>query len=155
MLSPIRYEEFNLNSKDIIDINKLKTYISNYYNVIKDYITDENLSFSIPKDISEYWIKKSIYLNNVKKTGKGNFCVDILYDNIAIDVKCMICNKCSSNETSLIQNFKTIGNKLDERFDDIKEFIEETEHNINYNYQVLKIQRVYKLFKQRKFQKNT
>ena len=36
-----------------------------------------------------------------------------------------------------------------------RQFVDENEYNTNCNYQALKIQRVYKLFKQKKFQKNS
>lgn len=96
-------------------------YIESYVNIMSSYFHKRQKIIELPKEATEFWVAESLRNNhgehNIKELGAGNTSIDIIYDTIGIDVKCM-CTKGAglSNETSLIQNFKTIGTNLDNMF---------------------------------------
>lgn len=112
------------NSKSYLDnksITYLKEKISQYYEVLEEFLIEQKRTLNLPSDLLEFWVAKAL---NGKVVGKGNTAIDVVATiddrKIGIDVKCMICQKPeklgNTNETSLLQNFKSCGKNLDQLF---------------------------------------
>lgn len=105
-----------------IDIKQIKTSIQQYLqcDVIKKYYIDTKRI-----ELPNYSVMENIFSNSMKckNVAKGNYPVDIISGDIGIDIKMMMVKNRKTNETSLIQNFKTIGSNLDNGNIDIQEWL--------------------------------
>lgn len=100
-----------------IDIPKLKECLK------KDYLTPAMMDYyssTSTKNITlddgfiEYIIAKCI---NGLRVGEGHCPIDVVKDDKGIDVLCVCLNGTQTNEKSIMQNFSTCGNHLDELFE--------------------------------------
>jgi len=109
----------------------LKTYIATQYQVIEEFYTDHPLS-CIHIGLSDHLEYKISSLLKGEWVGKGNGAVDVIYDKIdpdgtihkiGIDIKSVTAKNPKSgctNETSLVQDFKTVGKTLENDIRDRK-----------------------------------
>jgi hypothetical protein len=105
---------------ELVDVPVLKTYLNKYYDCVRDFLEEEKKSsFSLPKDVCEFWVKKSIKSSSAKIIGHGNKPFDIQTDTFVCDIKAITANnRRVSNEVSLMQDFHTVGKDLDTTFND-------------------------------------
>jgi hypothetical protein len=97
-----------------INIQQLQTYVKEYMEPRKQFYKETKRSLYIEDEFSEWWIEK---VSSGKQIGKGNKGTDVVTSDLnGIDVMCVVMKKNLSNEKSIIQNFKSSGNNLDELF---------------------------------------
>lgn len=97
-----------------INIDTLKESISNYMGPRIEYYKDKKRAPFIEDELSEYFVAKA---SDGKEIGGGHCAMDVrTKENEGIDVTCIVMNKSTSNEKSLIQNFKEAGLDLDTLF---------------------------------------
>lgn len=90
---------------NFIDINILKEYVKKDIESNKEYFDDKKITYKIndPKK-AEWIIHKAI--KNSKIVGDGNTKVDVIVDNIGLDVSVLSLVNRTTNEKSIMQNFK-------------------------------------------------
>ena len=100
-----------------IDISKLKEHLK------KDYLTPGRMEYyestktknlNLEDGFMEFITAKSI---NGTRVGEGNCPIDVVKNNKGIDILCVCLNKNKTNEKSIMQNFSSCGNKLDNLFE--------------------------------------
>jgi len=99
-----------------LDIDLLKIYIKNYMTKerLEYYSSTSSKNFELETGFSEYWIAK---ITKGKRIGEGNCPMDVITkNNDIIDVMCLCLNGNYTNEKSIMQNFGSSGNNLDELF---------------------------------------
>ena len=103
-----------------IDINYLKEKVKIYMDGRKEFYTESGRNPYIEDEFSEFWLAKA---SKGKQIGKGSGGMDIQTNsNEGIDAMCVVMNKSNtSNEKSLMQNFKTAGENLDTLFKEKKD----------------------------------
>jgi hypothetical protein len=102
-----------------IDINYIKDNVKEYMKCRKTFYIETGRNPYIEDEFSEYWIEKA---SKGKQIGKGNCGMDVKTNkNEGIDVMCVIMNKGTSNEKSLMQNFSSAGKNLDTLFTEKKD----------------------------------
>ncbi len=110
-------QEYALELCDIpasIDLYILKSCIDDYMKPRIQCYKDMNRSLTIEDEFSEYWLSKA---SSGAVIGKGNVSTDVITSHMeGIDSMCVVMNGKTSNEKSLIQNFKEFGNELDSLF---------------------------------------
>ena len=88
--------------------------VKKYVDSRLDFYKETKRNLVIEDEFSEYWLAKA---SNGKQIGKGSGGMDIKTStNEGIDAMCIIMNKTISNEKSLVQNFSTAGQNLDNLF---------------------------------------
>ena len=120
--------------KGLIEENKItlelsKKYEINYvdnYNLIpkhNNYFTDNRIEFCqsiktknlrLEDCFMEFNVAKCI--DDSKHVAEGHFPIDVVKNDIGIDVMCVCLNGETTNEKSIMQNFKERGNSLDNLF---------------------------------------
>lgn len=104
---------------DSINIEEIKSNISKYMASRAEYYRKKNRAPFIEDEFSEYYVAGA---SKGIEIGGGNCSMDVItQNNEGIDVMCVIMNKYSSNEKSLIQNFSFSGTDLDTLFREKKD----------------------------------
>ena len=103
---------------DTINIQEIKKHINSYMVSRVSYYRDKKRAPFIEDEFSEYYVAKS---SGGIEIGGGSCAMDVQIKDIGIDVMCVIMNKNSSNEKSLIQNFSSSGENLDTLFKNKKD----------------------------------
>lgn len=132
-----------------IDIPKLKECLE------KDYLTQGRMEYykststqnlNLEDGFMEFITAKCM---NGVRVGEGHFPIDIVKDDKGIDVLCVCLNGIQTNEKSIMQNFSTCGNHLDNLFEDGKYqeallvFIKEYHKKLLNAKQTKKIKKLY------------
>ena len=82
----------------------LKKYVYQDIEANREFFDDTNTTYKISdKKKAEWMLNKSII--GSKWVGSGNFCIDIEYGDIGIDVSVLTSTKTSTNEKSIMQCF--------------------------------------------------
>ena len=101
------------------NINQMKEHINNYMASRVQYYREKKRAPFIEDEFSEYYTAKT---TNGIEIGGGSCAMDVqTKDNEGIDAMCVVMNNNSSNEKSLIQNFRSSGLELDTLFNEKKD----------------------------------
>jgi len=102
-----------------IDILKLKKYLKNYLSDIRIeyYKSTKTKNLILEDGFMEFISAKCI---DGIRIGEGHCPIDIVKDEKGIDILCVCLNGIQTNEKSIMQNFSTCGNNLDELFENYK-----------------------------------
>jgi len=102
-----------------LNIDMLRNSITQYMNSRETYYRNKNRSPFIEDEFSEYYTAEA---TNGIEIGGGSCGMDVKTGSSeGIDTMCVIMNKSHSNEKSLIQNFSSSGDNLDNLFKEKKD----------------------------------
>lgn len=114
MLEPCSVKEIKLNISNLISYLKTDYLTPGRREYIRSTSTH---NIQLEDGFMEYIVAKCI---EGKRVGEGHCPIDIIKDKNGIDVLCVCINKKTSNEKSMIQNFKNCGHSLDQLFEQNK-----------------------------------
>lgn len=109
-------EPCNISEIDM-DIQKLKERLINDYltpGMMEYYKSTATKNLNLDDGFMEYVTARCI---NGERVGEGHCPVDVIKDERGIDVLCVCLNGSSTNEKSIMQNFRKCGNNLDNLFE--------------------------------------
>lgn len=102
-----------------VNIDYIKDKVKVYMEGRKEFYVETGRNPYVEDEFSEYWVSKA---SNGNEIGKGSCGMDVKTNkNEGIDVMCVVMNKGTSNEKSLMQNFSSAGKNLDTLFTEKKD----------------------------------